>query len=430
MSENKKKVLYRFRKNVTVDDMALDNAKSNSKHKRGNAVGNVATTGTRHRVNEHGYHFIDLTDDQDLMLSGRDDSETTEGHNPENEAESMTCNNNNAIFATLSSSMVFEHQTPKSMAMPPSGTERAFIHTTYPNGTTVRTPYAYTTPTDKEAEVIRRQTKRLMARRHATMSNGRGRAHLVATVAGPLQPFSNSMAAERAAIDAVARSYMVNSDSKVPARLQARSDVSGTHPRVLTREISGDQDLVLDSLGAEAEPILDAGARLGLTEGQTNDILAAGKIVMSLAAKGRQDTLEHLGLDGPATAAIKKLMDLKSNVESIVETSKASQGANVCASPELGTPGSGTIAAMNTAGDTKTFQVCRYLILFVFPFDVLPVSLGRTALFLPYTFPCLSHCRNPHSCHRIFLPLGEFAMLGNLHSTEALSGNQICLDDT
>ena len=364
MSQSNKPINYRFRKNVTVDDMALGNAKRTSNSKPINAVGDAAAKDPRNRAGEARGNVIDLTNDasavtQSPTVSGRDGSEATTVRTPEDEAASVKSANNDAFFAALKKSLVLEQSPSMSRAVPSSGNETVFIHTTYPDGTAVRTPQVYATPTAEEAKAIRRKTEQLMANRHATMINGRGRIQPNATVArslqpkttiaGPLQPFNNSMIAERAAIDAVAKGYMVNTLLNAPASLQLGSNVSSTKLRNLAPKVSGDKDVVLDNL------------------------------------------------DGDSTAAIKKLKDLTSSVERIIETSKASQGANISAIPELVTPEYDIAAAMNLAGDTDTDRVSRCLFLVVFPFDIPPIFLGRIALFLSYAIPYLPHGQKPSS---------------------------------
>ena len=311
MSQDNKKPIDRFKERVAFDDMALDNAKNTLSFKPVDAVDDTVVNATSNRVNEARTTMVDLTDASSMetqypIASGRDESDATAACTPGSKAAPMKSANNDAFFAALKNAMVFEHQTPRPVAVSPSKIEPAFIYTAHADGTRIR--YKHATPTDEGAETIRRSDEQLMARSHSTVMNGR-------------------------------------------ASTSAMKD--------LTPNSSEDQDLVSNYPGVRVEPILDASAQLGLTAGQTNAVLAAGNQAMSLETTEHRGSAENLG---GVTSTIQKLMDLTSSVDSMVETSKASQGGNVPNFSAVSNTGNSDIAAMSTAGYEETERVSRYIV--------------------------------------------------------------------
>lgn len=137
-----------------------------------------------------------------------------------------------------------------------------------------------------------------------------------------------------------------------------------------------------------------------------------------------------------SVSTCKKILDLKSTVDKIIETSKASQGANIIAFPELVKPELGTRAAINTAGypelietevgkevgtaaatnnagpvgtevgtaaamNTTGYTVSRNLFVFVLLFNTPSISLGGIAFFLSCTIHNCCPVGNPHPRHTI-----------------------------
>lgn len=182
--------------------------------------------------------------------------------------------------------------------------------------------------------------------------------------------------------------------------------------------------------GVRTKSNFDAGAQIELTAGKTNDNTGASKKATSLVPEGLGDSVETPILIGDATDTIKKIMDLRSSIESTVEKSQASHRPNTTAFPQLAitegatipamstteggkitamsTARGGTIPATSTAEGSKipamstvegaeTERVSGHLFLFVFHFDLPSISLGRISFFTPYTIRCLSHGRKPSS---------------------------------
>ncbi|SLM39708.1 hypothetical protein LPUS_10309 [Lasallia pustulata] len=92
----------------------------------------------------------------------------------------------------------------------------------------------------------------------------------------------------------------------------------------------------------------------------TNAVLAAGNQAMSLETTRHHGSVENLGLDRGATSTIQKLMDLRSSVDSMIETSKASQGGHVPNFSAFSNTGNSDIAAMSTAGYEETGRLPAY----------------------------------------------------------------------